>query len=221
MRLHVEALLTHDALGQLARVNEPNGAVAPRFFLGSTPSGIVLRFRADLSIAIRQDLERIARELSTAGGDALAPIDPAPFQVVLAPVQGTWTGPAFAFPGDVTVPDGVAQVQDSTDCLTPDLSAWIPDVATCQPMLVRLVDGRAVSICASVRRTPEAHEAGVETPPVHRGHGYAADAVAAWASAVRAAGAVPLYSTSWANDASRAVARRLKLVQFGSDLHIT
>jgi hypothetical protein len=45
--------------------------------------------------------------------------------------------------------------------------------------------------------------------------------VAAWADAVRATGVVPLYSTAWKYQASRAVARRLGLVQFGADLHVT
>jgi hypothetical protein len=34
-------------------------------------------------------------------------------------------------------------------------------------------------------------------------------------------GLVPLYSTSWKNEPSRAVARRLGLIQYGVDLHIT
>jgi mono/diheme cytochrome c family protein len=66
-----------------------------------------------------------------------------------------------------------------------------------------------------------AHEAGVETAASCRGRGYAAPVVAAWARAVRDVGRVPLYSTSWRNEASRAVARKLGLVCFGSDLHIT
>jgi predicted GNAT family acetyltransferase len=76
-------------------------------------------------------------------------------------------------------------------------------------------------VCASVRVTVDAHEAGVETHPDFRGRGQGARAVAAWATLVRESGAVPLYSTSWSNEASRRLASRLGLVQFGSDLHIT
>jgi predicted GNAT family acetyltransferase len=72
-----------------------------------------------------------------------------------------------------------------------------------------------------VRRTARAHEAGVETHPAFRGRGFAVRAVAAWARAVRATGVLPLYSTSWENHGSRGVARRLGLVQLGSDLHVT
>jgi hypothetical protein len=38
---------------------------------------------------------------------------------------------------------------------------------------------------------------------------------------VRQSGAVPLYSTSWSNEASRHLATKLELIHFGSDLHIT
>jgi predicted GNAT family acetyltransferase len=72
-----------------------------------------------------------------------------------------------------------------------------------------------------VRITPLAHEAGVETVPLFRGRGYARAVVAAWSAAVRALGAEPLYSTTWQNMASRAVARALGLVAVGRDLHIT
>jgi predicted GNAT family acetyltransferase len=88
-------------------------------------------------------------------------------------------------------------------------------------MFALVVDGRAVAVCCTVRQTSEAHEAGVETVPAFRGCGYAAQVVTAWASAVRERGQVPLYSTSWQNEASRAVARKLGLIQFGNDLHIT
>src|SRR6185503_16621296 len=98
-----------------------------------------------------------------------------------------------------TAETAVSVTRENAGLLQPLLSAWMPDVATCQPMFVLPIDGRAVAICASVRITPEAYEAGVDTAPAHRGHGYAGHVVAAWAAAVREMGRVPLYSTSWQN----------------------
>ena len=88
-------------------------------------------------------------------------------------------------------------------------------------MIAAIVNGSAVAVCASVRTISSAHEAGVETAPSFRGHGYASAVVAEWANMVRARGAEPLFSTSWQNTASRALARSLGLRQFGADLHIT
>ena len=88
-------------------------------------------------------------------------------------------------------------------------------------MTVVLHDGKTVSVCCSVRMTPQAHEAGVETHPAFRGRGYAARAVAAWAKTVYEMARVPLYSTSWENEPSRTLAKKLGLIQYGVDLHIT
>jgi predicted GNAT family acetyltransferase len=82
-------------------------------------------------------------------------------------------------------------------------------------MVVSLAEGRAVSVCASVRIAPTAHEAGVETVSDHRRRGHAVAAVRAWAREVETGGALPLYSTSWDNHASRAVAARVGGELFG------
>jgi predicted GNAT family acetyltransferase len=74
-----------------------------------------------------------------------------------------------------------------------------------------LVNGQAASLCGCARRTDEAAEASLETAEPFRGQGLAAQVTAAWAAAVRASGRIPLYSTSWENLASLAVARKLKL----------
>jgi RimJ/RimL family protein N-acetyltransferase len=115
----------------------------------------------------------------------------------------------------------VAVTQHNADVLRPLLDDWIPDVELCQPMMATSVSGCAVAVCGSVRRTAAAHEAGVETAPLYRRAGFASQAVSAWAVAVRDIGRVPLYSTSCHNEASLAVAHRLCLRSFGSDLHIT
>jgi len=66
----------------------------------------------------------------------------------------------------------------------------------------------------------EATEAGVETHPAFRGHGYAAIATAAWARAMRDRGVIPLYSTAWENFASQRVAAKLSLIRYGASLSI-
>src|SRR6266851_4539878 len=49
------------------------------------------------------------------------------------------------------------------------------------------------------------------------GRGFAPRVTSAWAAAIRSSGRIPLYSTSWTNSASRAVARKLGLVQYAVD----
>jgi hypothetical protein len=230
MTLHVEALYLHNAAGRIVRVNEHNGAPAPRFFLGQTEGEPVRRYRSDVDDTLRSALEAASQ-----GGVLPEPsADPAVSATALLEryiaifarsgvVQHTWTGPAFSFPLHLPAPsEAVVLVTEANiHLLHPLLPAWVPDVRLSPPLFARVVNGQAVAVCGSVRITPRAHEAGVETAAAFRGRGYAVEVVAAWARAVRAAGPEPLYSTAWRNAASRAVARKLALVQFGCDLHIT
>jgi RimJ/RimL family protein N-acetyltransferase len=225
MRAHVEAEFTHDAEGDLVRVNEPDGAPAPRFFLGRTVDGTLWRFRHDVDQELRRELEAAAEDDARREVALASPPSPSRYQDILArvaPVQRTWVGPAFCFPDELHTTSGpIAVTEENAQLLDPFLTAWVADVPVCQPMFALTVDGHAVSVCASVRRTSVAYEGGVDTAPPYRGHGYAPQVVTAWARAVRDMGRVPLYSTSWQNEASRAVARKLALICFGSDLHIT
>lgn len=225
LRLHVEALFTHDGAGRLVAVNEPGGAAAPRFFFGQTADGNAWWFRHDVDAALANDLQTIC-ESQPAGLDVEAHhAGAAPFIDCLAraePVRKTWAGPAFRFPSDLPGKDIAVRVTpDNATVLSPYLEAWLNDVSAIVPLVVVLEDGKAVSICGSVRMTPEAHEAGVETHADFRGRGHAARAVNAWARAVREMNRFPLYSTSWENEASRALAKKLGLIQYGATLHIT
>lgn len=78
-----------------------------------------------------------------------------------------------------------------------------------------------VSVCCSARSTPVAAEGSVETLTEFQGNGYGTDVVTAWAIAIQEEKRIPLYSTSWDNYASQAVARKLKLIDYGMNLHIT
>lgn len=227
MSLHARALFTQDAGSRLLFVNEPGSAFAPapRLFLGRTRAGNVWRFRADLPESLIQELASLCADEPPLNAEIDAPPRHAERYVWLlekhAPVEKVSEGPAYYFAEDIAPsrqPVGVTEkdaerLQGGFEEMIEELSAW-------QPFVAFIEDGRAVSVCRSVRITPEAHEAGVETLPDFRGKGYAKDVAAEWARRVRAAGAIPLYSTSWENKASQAVARKLRLECYGSDFGV-
>jgi RimJ/RimL family protein N-acetyltransferase len=225
MRLHIEALYVHDERGRMVRSNEHNDVPAPRFFLGRTEQGIVWRVRHDVR-ETTADALTAACAMERAGDEPLvAPYGATPYEAILAgdaPLQQTWSGPAYRLPETLPdAPDVVRITPDNAALLKAHLAAWSgDDVVHCQPMLATVVDGHAVAICGSVRITPSAHEAGVETVPDFRCRGYARQAVAAWARAVRDLDRLPLYSTSWQNLGSRALAASLGAVRYGSDISI-
>jgi RimJ/RimL family protein N-acetyltransferase len=225
MQFHVEALFTLDATGRLLAVNEPGGGRAPRFFLGRTADGNECWVRDDVDDVLTRDLHGLS-ESAPAGLQTDTDSDTAALFLSRleddAPVNSIWTGPTYCFPPDLPgINDAVRVTAENMSVLKPYLEDWVPDVENGVPLAAFLKDGKAVSICGSARITSRAHEAGVETHPDFRGQGYAVKVVAAWARAVLEDGRIPLYSTSWENQASRAVARKLGLFQYGATLHIT
>lgn len=226
MAVHVRALFTHDARSRLLFVNEPGGgAPAPRLFLGRTRAGNLWRFRADLP-------EALVEELGALCADEPAGVEPhgVPRHVEAyvrlldshAPVRKQRAGPAYHFT-EYPEPSRplVAITETNAELLRGGFEELVAEPPAYQPFVALLEEGRAVSVCRSVRITPAAHEAGVETLPEFRGKGYAKDVVAGWARLVRSMGSITLYSTSWENTASQALAKKLRLVAYGADFHLT
>jgi len=228
MNIHVLALFTHDRESRLLFVNQPDGAAAPtpRFFLGRTRAGNVWRFRADLPENLREQLNELCTEEPPLDNEFCEqPRHLAEMVNLLSnhePVRQTSSGPAYHFT-DSQIPSKplLAVMQDNAEVLQGGFEKLIDELPKWQPFVAVIEENRAVSVCRSVRITPDAHEAGVETLPDFRGKGHATDVVAEWAQLVRRAGAMPLYSTSWENNASKAVARKLSLRCYGADFHIT
>ncbi len=126
------------------------------------------------------------------------------------------SGPAFAFPREMTMPEGVSLIEDP-ESLVGELADLAPELDGRWPIYGVLDGGRALSVCFCARVSGKAAEAGVNTVEAYRGRGLAPRVVAAWGSAIRASGRVPLYSTSWKNTASRSVAEKLGLRAYASD----
>ena len=226
MTMHVQALFTHDAHERLLLVNEPGGgAPAPRLFLGRTRAGNLWRFRADLPEILIEALEALCVDEPVGKEFHSPPRHVAAYVRLLAthaPVHTLWMGPAYHFT-EYFEPSRplLAITATHAERLRGGFEELIAELPDWQPFLAIVEESRAVSVCRSVRITPDAHEAGVETLSDFRGRGYAQDVVAGWARIVQSLGAIPLYSTSWENTASQAVAKKLHLVPYGADFQVT
>jgi len=213
-----------DEQDRLVCVNKSGGALAPRFFIGQTVVGNRWWFRNDVSEDLVDALEELSREEPLVADLTRPSLKADRYERVLADssaVENVSSGPAYCFPETLDVVSTAELIQkERRDVLSRYCSEWVEDVSECQPFSVLMRDGQAVSLCATVRRTEEAEQAGVETHPDFRGEGCASEVVAAWGAAVRQLGRIPLYSTSWTNKASQAVAAKLGLIQFASDLHV-
>jgi RimJ/RimL family protein N-acetyltransferase len=220
----LDTLYRTDGAGRLVCSNEWDARPAPRFHLMMTPFGPMLRWRGDVPANLVARLERLSR------GEAWDPEAREPFgrdrYVELleshAPVERVWAGPAYVWARDVAPSRAPVAINTrNAHRLERTFPDWVADVPHRRPFMAAIEDGEAVAICASVRISDAVHCAGVETHPDHRRRGHAADAVAGWARAVRALGAMPFYSTSWDNLASQAVARRLGFALAAMDFHVT
>lgn len=227
LQLQVDALFTHDARGRIRYVNEPGGDRAPRFFFARGREGHLWRCRDNLAEETVRMLDTLASEEPVRDDLCAEPRNLDAFLAALGadrasvPIE---SGPAYHFPDDLPVPTNVQRITRADlhllRLLPWDLDETAREFERREPFMAVIEDGAAVSLCHSARLTDRAAEAGVETAVPYRGRGYASAVVAAWARAIRATGRVPLYSTSWDNRASQAVARRLTLAQYGTDLSL-
>jgi hypothetical protein len=227
MDVHVRARFTHSEDSRILFINEPGGSKtpAPRFFLGRTSVGNLWRFCSDLPDRICRRLEELCEEEQTiaVGSDEL-PILRHEYLKVLdehAPAESWSGGPAYRFTKiSITTNSFVRVTEDNSDVLKGGFEGLFDEIPNWQPFVALVNDGQAVSVCRSARVTEAAHEAGVETLRQFRGNGYAGRVTSEWARLVTEGGSIPLYSTSWKNVASQAVARKLGLECFGNDFEI-
>jgi hypothetical protein len=225
MRIHLDALYTHDVNGRMEHVNEARGPRAPRVFIGRTAVGHELRWRSDVS---ESTVSAIRDLLDQEPSDAQISQQPHCGEAIVAllaresPIVRVWSGPAYRI--DVkqlpSAPLAVRVTEANADLLRtfPD---WRDEVNERQPFVVAVENDAAAALCCSVRITSAAHAAGAETLVAARRRGMASQAVAEWARAVDELGAIALYSTWWDNVASQAVARRLGMKLIGVDFHVT
>lgn len=221
MALHVAALFRTDEHGALISANDRAGNPAPRFFWGRTSSGPVLRFRVDVDPDLARRLRTLVADAATPSAWEQAESDVLEILAETGPIDFVWRGPCFAFPPSPPEAPSAALVrEDDADVLSRCLGDWIDDVGVADPIAVAFEGASAVAVCCSVRKASGVHEAGVETHPDFRQRGHGSAVTLRWAAEVRRQGAIPLYSTSWQNEASQALARRIGLLQYGHTFHV-
>jgi len=225
MTLNADVCFTYNREGRMLETNEPVTSArraAPRVFVGRTLGGTILRFGATVPGEIADEIQTILDQEppATEVEGPLALNDR--LEQALdhhAPVENRSSGPAFQFPDEIDAPVQVTQVSSENRELARTTFPWLfEEFADWQPTFAIINDGAVVSVCFSSRIGESACAAGVETLAAFRGRGYAPRVAAAWGAAVRDSGRIPIYSTSWDNHGSRAVAQRLGLRVFGSEL---
>ena len=212
--LHLNTLYLLDRDGRITGTREPEPGPGPLFTLIRGTTNCVWAIRADVPLRVVEELEDLGRlELPTS--DFLSvPVYAERYESLLR--GGVDSGPAFTFPEEIAPPQGTVFIED-IDLLNHHFSGWTEDEIPGRTPIVGVVeDGHAISVCCCSRRSNVAAEAGLETAEAYRGRGLGPRVTAAWGLAVRASGRVPLYSTSWSNYASLAVARKLNLVPYAS-----
>ncbi|WP_434165936.1 GNAT family N-acetyltransferase [Bacillus thuringiensis] len=216
--IQVEVLFVHSPVGKMKCVNEKGNPKAPRFFLGRTREGSITRYHCNVDDKTISKIEKLIREPSNH-------IEIAKIINVLneeRTVENIWMGPAFMLPNNLHKTTRTIQITEKNkELLRENFPNLIEQMEWRQPYFAIVQNEKVVSICCSARSTPVAAEASVETLAEFQGNGYGTDVVTAWAISIQEEKRIPLYSTSWDNYASQAVARKLKLINYGMNLHIT
>jgi hypothetical protein len=216
-QLVLETLVVLDGSRRSTTTREPGGTRAASFVLVRGTDACAWAVNADVPASVANELDTLARE-EPAGVDwRAAPVHGERYRALLAAERVT-SGPSFRFPDRAQDADAGTCIIEDERLLSTHFRGWVPGeiAAGRAPVVAIVVDGAPVSVCFCARLSASAAEAGVETAASYRGRGFAPRVTAAWARALRERGIVPLYSTSWDNRSSLAVARTLGLVMQAS-----
>lgn len=216
MEIHVNVLFRQNDAGLITVVNEPPFDIAPRLFLGVTKGGHIHKYRNGLDPQLVKELEAA---IGAAPGDNLAEI----IELLSRDRKLTRVdfGPAYRFAAVTNRFSEAVQITTANrELLRPHFPYTFEELDEKLPCFAIVQDGIAVSICCSARQTPAAAEASLATLEPFRGRGYGVQAATAWAAEVQRQGRIALYSTAWDNLSSQTVARKLQLIQYGTDITI-
>ena len=216
-----KALFQLNAEGRLLQVNEPKTKqITPRLYITRTRDKVVCHIWHDVPETIKAQLEAlIVGEPSS--DEFSAPLRYHQVYIdllaALAPVRSVVSGPAYILPKMSSLPQVSLIIRERLQVLETHFPVTAEMFDFRQPVCAVLDDDVAVSVCFCARKTDVVAEAGLFTAETHRKRGYALAVVSRWAYELQEMGIQPLYSTSWDNTASQAVASKLGALMFASD----
>jgi hypothetical protein len=217
--VQLRTMFVLDGRGRIGSSNESNTPPAPLFALIRGVSSCAWAMRADVPETVAAEVERLARQerpLDDLQNPNAAQLNANAYLALLGGQINS--GPAFTFTDRIAHSADVTLI-DKLELLERNFCGWVDAEIPWRAPIVAVMDhGYPVSVCfCATRASEKTVEAGLETAPAFRGLGFAPRVTAAWAAAIRASGRIPLYSTAWTNSASRAVARKLGLIQYAVD----
>ena len=219
MQTHINALFTTDSLSNLIFVNEPwdQTQAAPKAFIGySLDSRSILKFHHAVHDDIRNKIINLNKTKPLFGGGVIRPEYLCIYADILQSRRHSIELCFYVQDLSPEINNCIIIDEKNVHDLALGEFDWLKEeVEYSQPCMGFLASERLVSICRSVRKTPAAHEAGIETAAAFRGMNYAKAVLAAWADAVRGQGIIPMYSTSLENASSQRVAEKSSLYKYG------
>lgn len=217
MKHHVNVLFKHNTENRITVVNEPPYDVAPLIFIGATRDGSVVRYLNSLSAQFVERVEHVIRENPTNLTEVIKVLS------LDCTLNELSFGPTYAFPNfrDKSSSKAIKVTYENKELLKSHFPYTFENFDYKQPCFVIVEDNLVVSICCSARQTSKADEASVYTHEDYRGKAYGADVTTAWAAEVQNQGRIALYCASWDNFASQSLARKLQLVQYGTDIQLS
>ena len=134
METVANTLFTYDQSGRMLQVNEPDGDIAPRFFLGRSGERNLWRVRHDMPHDVVQQLDALCRQEPVTDTWTTPPTQFDALCSVLeahTPIRDIYRGPEYAFP-DETLSTSPAHIPvhrlaaSDADCLRPHFAYLIP-----------------------------------------------------------------------------------------------
>jgi hypothetical protein len=237
LKLETSTIFALSEAGRILHGRSPERGAGPRLSLCRSRAGNVLSLRHDVDDETAREIESVAAIEPALDAPGAPPVHLDELVRILRatpPDEREPGGPIYAFPERLGFEHSAGLVRSSTsegDRLVAGLvKHGMPESLSSlgfvnvgefwEPWCIGADGAEIAAIAFTVGMTAASAEVGVCSMVPFRGRGFAAAAVAGWASHPELRERTLFYSTSWSNVSSQRVTDRLGLRFFGSRLTI-